>query len=70
MKINRHSELLNVIQQVRKIQNEIRAQSGQIIEQKGRVATYRSSLTEVLPNSDEEIQSELRAIETSSNRFE
>ena len=70
MKINRHGELLNIIQQVRKIQNEIRAQSGQIIEQKGRVATYRSSLTEVLSNSDEEIQSELRAIETSSNRFE
>ena len=55
--------------QAQKIQLEIKPKKQQIETQKSRVAADRSNLNEVLSCSDEEIQSELLAIESSSKRL-
>lgn len=69
MEKSKYLEISQKLWQAQKIQLEIKPKKQQIETQKSRVAADRSNLNEVLSCSDEEIQSELLAIESSSKRL-
>lgn len=69
MEKSKYVEISQKLRQAQVIQLEINPKKQQIETQKSRVAADRSNLNEVLSCSDEEIQSELLAIETSSRRL-
>ena len=69
MEKSKYLEISQKLRQAQLIQLEINPKKQQIETQKSRVAADRSNLNEVLSCSDEEIQSELLAIETSSRRL-
>lgn len=69
MEKSKYVEISQKLRQAQLIQLEINPKKQQIETQKSRVAADRSNLNEVLSCSDEEIQSELLAIETSSRRL-
>ena len=69
MEKSKYQEISQKLWQAQKIQLEIKPKKQQIETQKSRVAADRSNLNEVLSCSDEEIQSELLAIESSSRRL-
>lgn len=69
MEKSKYVEISQKLRQAQLIQSEINPKKQQIETQKSRVAADRSNLNEVLSCSDEEIQSELLAIETSSRRL-
>lgn len=69
MEKSKYVEISQKLRQAQMIQVEINPKKQQIETQKSRVAADRSNLNEVLSCSDEEIQSELLAIETSSRRL-
>ena len=69
MEKSKYLEISQKLRQAKLIQLEINPKKQQIETQKSRVAADRSNLNEVLSCSDEEIQSELLAIETSSRRL-
>lgn len=69
MEKSKYLEISQKLWQAQKIQSEIKPKKQQIETQKSRVAADRSNLNEVLSCSDEEIQSELLAIESSSKRL-
>lgn len=69
MEKSKYVEISQKLRQAQLIQSEINPKKQQIETQKSRVAADRSNLNEVVSCSDEEIQSELLAIETSSRRL-
>lgn len=69
MEKSKYVEISQKLWQAQKIQLEIKPKKQQIETQKSRVAADRSNLNVVLSCSDEEIQSELLAIESSSRRL-
>ena len=69
MEKSKYLEISQKLRQAQVIQLEINPKKQQIETQKSRVAADRSNLNEVLSCSDEEIQSELLAIESSSRRL-
>lgn len=69
MEKSKYLEISQKLWQAQKIQLEIKPKKQQIETQKSRVAADRSNLNEVLSCSDEEIQSELLAIESNSKRL-
>ena len=69
MEKSKYQEISQKLWQAQKIQLEIKPKKQQIETQKSRVAADRSNLNVVLSCSDEEIQSELLAIESSSRRL-
>lgn len=69
MEKSKYVEISQKLRQAQLIQSEINPKKQQIETQKSRVAADRSNLNEVLSCSDEEIQSELLAIESSSKRL-
>lgn len=69
MEKSKYVEISQKLRQAQMIQVEINPKKQQIETQKSRVAADRSNLNEVLSCSDEEIQSELLAIESSSKRL-
>ena len=69
MEKSKYQEISQKLWQAQKIQLEIKPKKQQIETQKSRVAADLSNLNEVLSCSDEEIQSELLAIESSSRRL-
>ena len=69
MENSKYLELSEKLQQAQRIQFGISSKKQQIEAQKSRVAADCSSLGVALSCSDEEIQSELLAIETTSRRL-
>lgn len=69
MEKSKYLEISQKLQQAQVIQLGINPKKQQIETQRSRVAADRSNLNEVLSCSDEEIQSELLAIESSSRRL-
>lgn len=69
MEKSKYVEISQKLRQAQVIQLEINPKKQQIETQKSRVAADLSNLNEVLSCSDEEIQSELLAIESSSRRL-
>ena len=69
MEKSKYQEISQKLWQAQKIQVEIKPKKQQIETQRSRVAADRSNLNVVLSCSDEEIQSELLAIESSSRRL-
>ena len=69
MEKSKYLEISQKLRQAQLIQLEINPKKQQIETQKSRVAADLSKLNEVLSCSDEEIQSELLAIESSSRRL-
>ena len=69
MEKSKYVEISQKLRQAQVIQLEINPKKQQIETQKSRVAADRSNLNVVLSCSDEEIQSELLAIESSSRRL-
>lgn len=69
MEKSKYQEISQKLWQAQKIQVEIKTKKQQIETQRSRVAADRSNLNVVLSCSDEEIQSELLAIESSSKRL-
>ena len=69
MEKSKYQEISQKLWQAQKIQVEIKPKKQQIETQRSRVAADRSNLNVVLSCSDEEIQSELLAIESSSKRL-
>ena len=69
MKIRKHNDLSAKLEQAQRIQQNLDKISLIIETRKGHIDSLRSSLTELLSSSDEEIQHELQTIESVGKRF-